>query len=177
MSTARSLYHARMGESLIRGFGLAAAIVYAVLIGWLMASAPRTIPEAIGGVAASVGAYRIDEQAFADGLAHFRADRFVEARAAFARADPARRDPRTQFYIAYSFYRQGWHRTHRDDVLYRQGLDAIERAIALAPHGHIVVDDPDLGMHSADEVKAELEAGLARDLSDFNPARLFEERK
>lgn len=177
MSTARTLYHARMGEPLIRGLGLAAAIVYAVLIGWLMASAPRTMSEALGGVAASVGAYRIDEQAFEDGLAHFRADRFVEARAAFARADPARRDPRTQFYIAYSFYRQGWHRTYRDDALYRQGLDAIERAIALAPHGRIVVDDPDLGMHTADEVKAELEAGLSRDLSDFNPARLFEERK
>ena len=49
-----------------------------------------------------------------------------------ARTTPVR-DARTQFYIAYSFYRQGWNRTHRDDALYTQGLETVERAIALAP--------------------------------------------
>jgi hypothetical protein len=32
-------------------------------------------------------------------------------------------------------------------------------------------------MRSGDELKAELEAGLTRDLSDFNPLRLLETRK
>ena len=32
-------------------------------------------------------------------------------------------------------------------------------------------------MHSADELKAELEAGLTHDLSDFNPLRLMQPRK
>ena len=40
---------------------------------------------------------------------------------AFARADPAVRDARTQFYIAYSYYRQGWGRLYHDDALYAEG--------------------------------------------------------
>jgi hypothetical protein len=166
-----------MGEPFTRAAGLAAVAAYAALIGWLFGSAPRSVSEAVGGVSAAIGAYSIDEQAFADGLAFFRNDQFVEARAAFARADPALRDPETQFYIAYSFYRQGWHRTHRDDELYKQGIEAIDRAIGLAPSGRLVVDDDNLGMRSADEVKAELEAGLTRDVSDFNPLRVLENRK
>ena len=167
----------RMRESLARSIGLVAATGYAVLIAWLFASQPASVGEAVGGLSATVGAYKIDEQAFADGLSFFRRDQFVAARAAFQRADPAARDARTQFYIAYSFYRQGWHRTHQDDGLFTQGVECINRAIALAPDGRLVVNDPDLQMRSADEVKAELEAGLTRDASDFNPLRLFGTRK
>ena len=165
-----------MQEPAIRAVGLTATVLYAGLIGWLFTSQPKTMAEAIGGVAASVGAYRIDEEAFAEGLAYFRRDQFVESRAAFWRADPATRDARTQFYLAYSFYRQGWHRTHHDDALYRQGLEAVDRAIALAG-GRLAVDDSNLSMHTADELKAELEAGLRTEASDFNPLRMLEERK
>ena len=166
-----------MREEVTRGIGTAIVSAYAVTIGWLFAAQPRTISEAIGGVASQVGAYAVDARAFADGLSYFRGDQFVEARAAFHRADPARRDPATQFYIAYSFYRQGWHRTHHDDALYREGLAAIDHAIAIAPSGRLVVDDTDLQMRSADELKAEFERGLQFDASDLNPRRLFEGRK
>src|SRR5262245_15651965 len=166
-----------MREPLTRAIGLVVVVAYAGLIAWLFASQPKTIAEAVGGVAAGIGAYSIDSQAFSDGLEFFRRDQFVEARAAFARADPAVRDARTQFYIAYSFYRQGWGRLYEDDALYREGLDAVNRAIALAPNGRLVVDDSDLRLHTADELKATLEAGLRIDASDFSPARVFRERK
>jgi hypothetical protein len=166
-----------MGEPFTRAAGLTAVVAYATLIAWLFGAQPQTVAEAVGGVSATIGAYSIDAQAFEDGLAFFRNDQFVEARAAFQRADPAVRDPRTQFYVAYSFYRQGWHRTHRDDVLFRQGLEAVDRAISLAPEGRLVVDDDNLQMRSADELRAELENGLKRDLSDFNPMRVLEQRK
>ncbi len=167
-----------MREPLIRALGLLAALTYAALIGLLLVWQPRTMAEATGGLAASIGAYRIDEQALQDGLRFFRNDQFPESRAAFARADPAGRDARAQFYIAYSFYRQGWGRMYRDDVLFRQGLDAVTAATALAPGGRLVIeDDADLQMKSADELKAELEKGLARDASDFNPLRVFDTRK
>jgi hypothetical protein len=164
-------------EPVVRVAGLLGTVVYAGLIAWLFASQPKTMAEAIGGVAASVGAYRIDEQAFADGLTFFRRDQFVESRAAFARADSAARDARTQFYVAYSYYRQGWHRTHHDDGLYRAGLKAVDAAIALAPDGRLTVDDGNLLLRSGDELKAELEAGLRTDAADFNPLRLLESRK
>jgi hypothetical protein len=157
--------------------GLVAAMVYAGLLAWLFASQPKTLDEAIGGVAAGLGTYSVDAVSFEDGLGFFRTDRFPEARAAFGRADPALRDARTQFYIAYSFYRQGWHRTYRDDALYRQGLEAVDRAIALAPGRRLIVEDGTLAMQSADELRAELEAGLSRTASDMNPLRLFEPRK
>lgn len=166
-----------MQEPLIRVAGLVLMAGYASFLGWMFATQPQTIAEAVGGVAAGFGAYSVNAQAFTDGLTYFRKDQFPEARAAFSRADPAVRDARTQFYIAYSFYREGWHRTHRDDDLYRQGLAAVERAVALAPAGRLVVDDETLQMRSADELKVELERGLDASVSDLNPLRMFETRK
>src|SRR5437762_1213436 len=147
-----------MRESTTRVLGLALAVVYAGFIGWLYARQPQTIAEVTGGLSAAIGAYRIDDRAFADGLRFFRNDQFVEARLAFARADPAVRDARTQFYVAYSYYRQGWGRLYHDDNLYAEGLAALNRAIALAPGGRLVVDDPNLKIHTAEELKAESDA-------------------
>jgi hypothetical protein len=162
---------------LLRAAGLAFSVLYASVIVWLYASQPQTRAEALGGLAATVGAYRIDTQAFEEGLGFFRRDMFAEARMAFERADPAHRDGRTQFYIAYSFYREGWGRLYSDDALFKQGMEAVERAIAVAPSGRVIVDDTQLGMRSSDELKAELERGLRRDASDFNPLRVFDQRK
>ena len=150
---------------------------YGALIVWLYASQPQTMAEVAGGLSASVGAYRIDQQAFADGLALFRLDQFEASRSAFERADPARRDPRTQFYIAYSYYRSGWGRLYNDDDDFTRGLAAVDRAIALAPGRRLVVDDPEIGVHSADELKAELAAGIRTEPADFNPLRVLRARK
>jgi hypothetical protein len=164
-------------ERMVRLAGLVFSIAYAALIVWLYASQPQTRAEALGGLAASVGAYRINDQAFDDGMRFFRADKFPEARLAFERADAAHLDARTQFYIAYSYYREGWGRLYSDDRLFKLGLDAVNRAIALAPANRLVVPDDSLGLQSADELKVELERGLRRDASDLNPFRVFESRK
>jgi hypothetical protein len=163
-----------MQEATTRALGLALAVSYAVFIGWLFVRQPQTIAEVTGGLSDAIGGYEVDTQAFADGLRFFRNDQFVEARLAFARADPARRDTRTQFYVAYSFYRQGWGRLYHDDRLYAEGLEAVDHAMTLQ---RFVSDDPDLAMHTLEELRAELEAGVRRDASDFNPARVFRERK
>ena len=161
----------------VRLAGLALTIGYGGLILWLYASQPQTVAQVTGGLASGAGLYRVDAQATADGLAFFRRDAFAEARAAFARADPAQRDARTQFYIAYSYYREGWGRLYNDDVLFKQGLEAVDRAIALAPAHRLIVDDPDLLMHSADELRAELVRGVTREASDLNPLKVFRTRK
>ncbi len=166
-----------MAETATRATGLAVALIYAALVVWLYARQPQTMAQVTGGLSAAIGSYRIDQQAFDDGLRFFRNDQFAEARMAFVRADPAVRDARTQYYIAYSYYRQGWGRLYHDDALYREGWDAVNRAIALAPGGRLVIDDPGLQIHTADELKAEIEAGIRVDAFDLNPARLFRERK
>jgi len=164
-------------DTAVRASGLAGSAAFAALIVWLHATQPQTMAQVTGGLASTVGAYHADPQSFADGLQFFRGDHFVEARAAFARADPAERDARTQFYIAYSYYREGWRRFYSDDVLFARGMAAVDKAIALAPGGRLVIDDPDLQMHSADELRAELQRGLTTEASDFNPLRVFDKRK
>jgi hypothetical protein len=165
-------------DTITRVAGLVLVAAFSALILWVYARQPQTVAHVTGGLASEMGAYRIDRQSFQDGLEFFRNDQFPEARAAFARADPAERDARTQFYIAYAFYRQGWGRVYHDDELFRQGLEAANRAIALAPNGRLrIEDDSNLQMRSGDELKAELERGLTRDASDFNPLRMFRERK
>jgi tetratricopeptide (TPR) repeat protein len=166
-----------MNEAVIRGAGLGLTAIYALFIGWLFVRQPATLAQVTGTLSSAAGIYHVDEQAFEDGLRYFRNDQFVESREAFERADPARRDALTQFYVAYSLYRQGWGRVYSDDALYREGVEAIDRAIALAPDGRLVVEHPDQQIRTADELRAELEAGLRREASDFNPLRVFHGRK
>ena len=164
-------------ERIVRASGLAAVAVYSVCIVWLYVRQPQNIEEVTGSMAAGIGAYRIDQQAFDDGLRFFRQEQFAAARAAFERADAAGQDARTQFYIAYSYYREGWGRVYVDAESFRRGLDHVNKAIALAPGGRLILDDANLQMRSADELKAELEAGLRREAADFNPLKIFRRRK
>ena len=150
---------------------------YATFIVWLYIRQPQTLAEVTGGLTATVGAYHINQQAFDDGLALFRRDQFEASRAAFERADPAGQDARMQFYIAYSYYRSGWGRVYQDNEHFKKGLAHVDKAIALAPGHRLDIDDPELQMHSADELRAELAAGLRVEASDFNPMRVFRQRK
>jgi hypothetical protein len=163
-----------MRESIPRALGVVIATAYAAFIGWVYVHQPQTVVEATGALSASIGAYHIERRAFDEGLKFFRSDQFAAARIAFDRADPAHQDPTTQFYIAYSYYRQGWGRFYNDDDLFTRGLATINRAMTLAPAGRIVVDDASLEMKSADELKAELETGLQRPgASNFNPLTIY----
>lgn len=164
-------------ETAIRASGAALVLGGLVCLLWLFVQQPTSLVELTGGVAASVGVYQIDTAQFEEGRQFFAADKFPEARAAFARADPASRDAATQFYIAYTFYRQGWGRFYSDDALYAEGLEAVNRAIAVAPGGRIRVDDPALDMKTADELKQALAEGLRREASDFNPLRALRPRR
>ena len=155
----------------MRAAGLVLTILYASVIGWMYARQPESAAQVSGGLAAFVHAYRIDQQAFEDGVRFFHQDQFEAARSAFARADSAQRDPRTQFYIAYSHYRQGWGRVYIDRAQFEAGLAAVDQAIASAPGGRVVVDDPQLQMHSADELKAELTTGLAHPVHPLSVLR------
>lgn len=166
-----------MGDRSVRLLGLSLALCYASFIVWLYVRQPQTLAEVTGGLTAVVGAYRINQRAFDDGLDLFRRDEFEASRAAFARADPAGQDARTQFYIAYSYYRSGWGRVYQDDELFKKGLVHVDKAIELAPEGRLVVEDPGLQMHNAEELKSELAEGLLVEASDFNPMRVFRKRK
>src|SRR5215210_5825536 len=150
-----------MRHGVIQWLGIAWTLLYAALVVWLYAAAPRTLREASTEAAAALGTYQIDQARFDAARELFRREQYAAARDEWQRADPARRDPRTQFYVAYAYYREGWGRVYGDEALYRAGLEAVARAIELSPQGPLTVEDTELHMHTAAELKAELDAGLA----------------
>jgi hypothetical protein len=161
----------------IRIAGITLSLAYAAAIAWIYASGPRSFAELATGARVAAGTYNIDQARFDNALQLFRREQFRAARGEWERADPAQRDARTQFYIAYSCYREGWGRFYPDPALYRQGLEAASRAIALTPQGTLVVNDPQLKMRTAAELKAELELGLEHTIGNLNPLRVLRERK
>jgi hypothetical protein len=166
-----------MKYPLLHAAGIAATLLYGTFVVWVYATQPRTFKEVAQGARVASGAYSVDAARFDTALSLFHRGLYRAAREEWERADPARANARTQFYIAYSFYREGWGRLYHDDTLYAQGLEAVDRALALTPAGSLLVDDPDLKMHTAAELKAELEKGREKTWSDLNPLRVLEERK
>ncbi len=167
-----------MRQRHIQWLGIVWTLLYAAFVVWLYTTAPRTLQELRTQASATVGAYQIDQARFDVALELFHREQYAAARAEWQRADPAERDARTQFCIAYAFYREGWGRVYNDEELFRRGLEAVKRAHNLAPDAPLKVDDPDLRMHTAAELQAELEAGLAQGWRTLNPLEaLRRERK
>lgn len=175
-----------MKEKHIQIFGIVLTVVYGLFVAWLYAAAPKNLEEVSTKAAATIetattrgeiliGAYEVERAKFDDGLQAFRQDNFIAARDSFERADPERRDARTQFYIAYSFYRQGFGRFSSDDALFRQGLEQTNRVIAL--DRDFKSDDANLQLKTPVELKNEFEEGLKVTADDFNPFRAWRERK
>jgi hypothetical protein len=166
-----------MQRRLIQIAGIIWTLVYASVIVWLYATEPRSFKDVATNSQVAAGIYEINQEKFDSGLALFRRDQFRAARDEWAGADPAQRDPRTQFYIGYACYREGWGRVYYDRTLFNEGLAAVNRAISLYPNGTLVVDDANLQMHTPTELKAELEQGTETSWKDLNPLKLFRTRK
>ncbi len=166
-----------MRHRLIQWAGIAWTILYAALVVWVYATAPQSVKDVATGASVAAGTYEVDRARFDAGRALFLREQYAAARDEWERADPARRDARTQFYVAYAFYRQGWGRVYNDDELFRRGLEAAERAMSLSADAPLEVEDPELKIHSAAELKAELREGTERTAEDFNPLKVLRERK
>ena len=175
-----------MNEKHIQISGILLAAFYAFLIAWLYIAEPKSLDElpakaqtTIDNVTTktqvAIGTYEVDKAKFDEGLKAFRADNFLVARDDFEKADAEKRDAKTQFYIAYSFYRQGFGKVYNDDALFKQGLEQINRVSAL--DRNFKSDDADLKLKTPVELKNEFEEGLKVTASDFNPFKVLRERK
>ena len=165
-----------MRQKVIQIIGLVVTAVYAAGIVWLYATEPRSFKEVTTGAQVATGTYEVDRAKFDAALALFRREQFRAARDEWQRADPAQTDPQTQFYTAYSYYREGWGRVYHDQTLFKQGLEAVNRAIAHSPVP-LTVEDEHLQLHTAAELKAELETGTERTWGDINPLKVLRKRK
>jgi len=164
-----------MKEPHIHILGIVLTVVGFLFIAFLYATEPRSLAEVTTKGSVVIGTYEINKAEFDAGLASFRRENFPEARAAFDRADPEKRDAATQFYAAYSYYRQGWGRLSNDDALFTSGIEAVDRVTAIDPNYRS--SDASLVMKTAGELRSELDEGLKLTASDFNPMRVARERK
>jgi len=164
-----------MNEKYIQISGIFLTVAGFVFITFLYWTEPRSLAEVTTKGQVALGTYEINKAEFDLGLASFRREEFPAARAAFDRADPEKRDGATQFYTAYSLYRQGWGRFSNDDVLFQSGIAAVNRVIEIEPNFRAA--DEGLIMKTPAELKAEFEEGLKITVSDFNPLKLARERK
>lgn len=175
-----------MKEKYIQIFGIALTAFYGLFVAWLYIAEPKTLVElptkaqetiekATTTAQVITNTYEIDRAKFNEGLTAFRNDNFVLARDRFAQADPENRDAKTQFYIAYSFYRQGFGKISNDDELFKKGLEQANKVILLDKN--FKSDDADLQIKTAVELKNEFEEGLKITADDFNPLKVLRERK
>lgn len=175
-----------MKEKYIQISGLLLTVIYGFFILWLYWAEPKNLAEVSTKAKETIentttqgqiiiGTYTVDAAKFDEGLKAFRVDNFVAARAFFENADPEKRDAKTQFYIAYSFYRQGFGKLYNDDELFKQGLEQTNKVIAL--DRNFKSDDAGLQMKTPAELRNEFEEGLRTTAEDFNPLKLTRERK
>ncbi|HEV2764680.1 MAG TPA: hypothetical protein VGV38_16995, partial [Pyrinomonadaceae bacterium] len=93
-----------MRYKLIQSLGIAWTLLYGAAVVWLYATAPRSVSEVAREASVAAGTYEVDRARFDAGRELFRREQYRAARDEWERADPARRDARTQFYVAYAFY-------------------------------------------------------------------------
>lgn len=175
-----------MKEKYLQIISLFLIAFYGLFVVWIYWAEPKTVAEvsvkaketietATTKTEVVLGTYQVDQAKFDDGLRAFRADNFVLARDYFSRADIEKRDAKTQFYIAYSFYRQGFGKVYNDDELFKQGLEQVNKVTQIDKN--FKSDDTDLKMKTSAELKNEFEEGLKLTADDFNPFKLTRERK
>ena len=153
--------------------GIVLTLLYGLGIAWLYVKQPRTLEEIKTQAAVEASVYSIKQENFNEGLKQFNAGQYLPAVEQFKLADPAQQDARTQFYIAYSYYLQGRGKFSDDDDMFKQGLVAIERCLAVAPNHIFEIDRTDFDIRSADALRARLKDGLEVTPSDFNPLNWF----
>jgi hypothetical protein len=175
-----------MNKEHIQILGIVLAGFYGIFIAWLYWAEPKnlvevsikaqtTIENVSSKTQVAIGTYEVDNAKFSEGLDAFRKNNFIVARDNFEKADPEKRDVQTQFYIAYSFYRQGFGRFTNDDALFKKGLEHTNSVIAIDKNFKSA--DENLQLKTPVELKNELEEGLKVTADDFNPLKVLRERK
>lgn len=161
-----------MSERNLQIFSIFLTIIGLSVIVWLYANEPKSLAEVTSKATVTIGTYEVDKAKFEEGLRQFRAENYAVARDFFNQADKEKRDANTQFYIAYSFYRQGFGKVYSDNNLFKQGLEITNKI-----DQNFRTNDEDLKMKTSAELKNELEEGLKTTASDFNPMKVLRERK
>jgi tetratricopeptide (TPR) repeat protein len=155
----------------VQAAGIAVTVLYAAFVVWLYVAQPRSIEELKTAAAVQTNVYSVDPAQFDLAVTAFRERQYRIAIDHFLLADPAARDPKTQFLVAYAHYALGRGRLYDDDEEFKAALAAVDRCLEAAPGHAYTIDEPALGLDytSAERLRERLRAGLEVTPGDFNP--------
>src|SRR3954467_15487584 len=118
----------------VQTVGIALTLAYGAFIVWVYTTQPRTIAELKNAAAVQANVYEVDRVQFDLAMRSFRQGQYKIAIDHFVVADPAARDPKTQFLVAYSHYALGKGRIYDDDKEFNQALASVDRCLEIAPN-------------------------------------------
>ena len=151
--------------------GVALTLAYGAFVVWVYATQPRTIAELKNAAAVQANVYEVDRAQFDLAMRSFRQGQYRIAIDHFVLADPAARDPKTQFLVAYSHYALGKGRLYDDDKEFNEALASVDRCLEIAPNNTYTLDDASLQLDftSAERLRQRIRDGLEVTPGDFNP--------
>lgn len=157
----------------VQSVGISVTLLYAAFVVWVYVTQPKSIEEMKNAAAVQANVYTVDAARFDLGMKAFREKQYRIAIDHFAAADPAARDPKTQFLIAYAHYALGRGTIYDDDTEFKAALTAVDRCLEVAENNSYTIDDPSLGLdyRSAEQLRQRIRDGLEITPGDFNPFR------
>ena len=156
--------------------GLVIAILYASIIGWIYVRRPQSLAELKTQASVQANLYHISQENFDAAIKEFDAGDYNSAIGQFKLADPAEKDPSSQYYIAYSYYLLGRGRIFNDEDMFKRAIDAVNRCLDNAPNHIFETDRADLEIRNADTLRQKLVEGLKHTMPSLNPLDWFSKK-
>jgi len=153
--------------------GLVVTVLYGSFIVWVYARHPRTLAELKTQASIQANVYHINQPNFDEALKEFDSRDYNSAIGQLKLADPAQKDPTTQYYIAYSYYLLGRGRIFNDEDMFNNAIAAVDRCLDNSPDHIFEIDRPDLEIKNADTLRQKLLDGLKYTMPGLNPMNWF----
>src|SRR5262249_9180990 len=128
----------------IEVLGLATSVLYASFIVWVYARRPQSLAELKTQASIQANVYHINQQNFDEAIKEFDTGDYNSAIGQLKLADPAQKDPTSQYYIAYSYYLLGRGRIFNDEDMFNRAIEAIDRCLDNAPNHIFEIDRGDM---------------------------------
>jgi hypothetical protein len=157
--------------------GLVITVLYGSFIVWVYARHPQTLAELKTQASIQANVYRINQPNFDEALKEFDSRDYNSAIGQLKLADPAQKDPTTQYYIAYSYYLLGRGRIFNDEVMFNNAIAAVDRCLDNSPDHIFEMDRTDLEIRNADTLRQKLIDGLKYTMPSLNPMNWFSKKE
>jgi tetratricopeptide (TPR) repeat protein len=156
--------------------GILIAIIYASIIAWLYVRRPQSFAELKTQASVQANTYHVNQENFDEAIKEFDGGDYNSAIGQFALADPAQKDPASQYYTAYSYYILGRGRIFNDQDMFDKAVLAVNRCLEDSPNHIFEIDRAGLEIKNADSLRQKLTEGLKHTTPSLNPFNWFDKK-